>query len=67
MNDSKEYQDGYKAALDDVLDALGHYWCAMAGVGDDGESFKTAYQNLVADPHFDKHLTSEQINFFERL
>lgn len=67
MSDSKEYQDGYKAALSDVLDALGTYWCAMSGIGDDGESFKNAYKNLVADPHFDKHLTSDQINFFRDL
>lgn len=65
MNEKEIYEDGYKAAFTDVLDALGAYWCAMAGVGDNGESFKTAYENLVADPVFQKYLTPEQINFFK--
>lgn len=64
MNEKEIYIDGYKAALTEVLEALLQYWCSMAGVGDNGESFKSAYENLVSDSVFQKYLTSEQIKFF---
>lgn len=65
MNEKQIYDDGYKAALTDVLDALGAYWCAMSGVGDNGASFKAAYENIVSDPVFRKYLSPEQIGFFK--
>lgn len=65
MSEKEIYDDGYRAALTDVLDALSAYWCAMAGVGDNGASFKASYENLVSDPVFRKHLSQEQINFFQ--